>query len=261
MSACRWRSSSRRRATTVIGVDINAGRIEARLRAASRYIEDVSDERLRAVARPPRRSRRRAARPRASPTRSSICVPTPLTPNREPDLGPLLGAGDALGRRSCSAASWSCSSRRPTPARRASACCPRSRSPGLRPATDFHLAFSPERVDPGRTDYTLRTTPKIVGGLTAGCTERALERSTARSATASCRVSHPRGGGDGEAAREHLPLGEHRARQRARDARRPHGHRHLGGRRRRADEAVRLHALRPGARAWAGTACRSTRST
>jgi UDP-N-acetyl-D-glucosamine dehydrogenase len=44
---------------------------------------------------------------------------------------------------------------------------------GLRAGEDFALAFSPERVDPGRTDYTLRTTPKIVGGLTPQCTERA----------------------------------------------------------------------------------------
>ncbi len=40
---------------------------------------------------------------------------------------------------------------------------------------DFHLAFSPERIDPGRTDYTVRTTPKLVGGLTAASTERARE--------------------------------------------------------------------------------------
>ena len=46
---------------------------------------------------------------------------------------------------------------------------------GLRAGADFHLAMSPERIDPGRTDYTIHTTPKIVGGLTPGCTERALE--------------------------------------------------------------------------------------
>jgi UDP-N-acetyl-D-glucosamine dehydrogenase len=40
---------------------------------------------------------------------------------------------------------------------------------------DFHLAFSPERIDPGRTDYTVRTTPKLVGGLTEACAERARE--------------------------------------------------------------------------------------
>jgi UDP-N-acetyl-D-glucosamine dehydrogenase len=45
---------------------------------------------------------------------------------------------------------------------------------GLRAGEDFALAFSPERVDPGRTDYTIRTTPKVVGGLTPRCTERAL---------------------------------------------------------------------------------------
>ena len=44
---------------------------------------------------------------------------------------------------------------------------------GLRAGQDFALAFSPERVDPGRVDYTIKTTPKLVGGLTPDCTERA----------------------------------------------------------------------------------------
>ena len=46
---------------------------------------------------------------------------------------------------------------------------------GLRVGEDFNVAFSPERVDPGRTDYTLRNTPKVVGGITPACTERAEE--------------------------------------------------------------------------------------
>jgi UDP-N-acetyl-D-glucosamine dehydrogenase len=44
---------------------------------------------------------------------------------------------------------------------------------GMKVGRDFYLAFSPERIDPGRTDYTVRTTPKLVGGLTDECTERA----------------------------------------------------------------------------------------
>ena len=44
---------------------------------------------------------------------------------------------------------------------------------GLAAGRDFHLAFSPERVDPGRTDFTLRNTPKVLGGLTDACAERA----------------------------------------------------------------------------------------
>jgi len=44
---------------------------------------------------------------------------------------------------------------------------------GLAAGRDFYLAFSPERIDPGRTDYTIRTTPKLVGGLSETCSERA----------------------------------------------------------------------------------------
>ena len=46
---------------------------------------------------------------------------------------------------------------------------------GLRAGSDFHLAFSPERIDPGRTDHTIRTTPKVVGGLTPACLDRATD--------------------------------------------------------------------------------------
>jgi UDP-N-acetyl-D-glucosamine dehydrogenase len=46
---------------------------------------------------------------------------------------------------------------------------------GLSAGTDFHLAFSPERIDPGRTDFTVTTTPKLVGGVTEASTERARE--------------------------------------------------------------------------------------
>ena len=62
----------------------------------------------------------------------------------------------------------------------------------------------------------------------------------------------PGGGGAGEAAREHLPLGQHRLGERAGDALRPDGDRRLGGRRRGRDQALRLHALRPRPRdGWA----------
>src|SRR5919106_1122192 len=52
---------------------------------------------------------------------------------------------------------------------------PRLEAGGLEVGKDFFLAFSPERVDPGRTDWTVKTTPKLVGGITPVCTERACE--------------------------------------------------------------------------------------
>ena len=61
---------------------------------------------------------------------------------------------------------------------------------GLAAGRDFFVAFSPERIDPGRTDYTLRNTPKVVGGLTDEC-PGARWRCTARSATRSWRSRRP----------------------------------------------------------------------
>jgi len=103
-----------------------------------------------------------------------ICVPTPLTRNREPDLGPLLGAARALSgviRRGQLVVLESTT----FPGTTREHLVPLLEESGLRAGQDFALAFSPERVDPGRTDYTIRTTPKIVGGLTAACTRRAGE--------------------------------------------------------------------------------------
>ena len=136
-----------------------------------------------------------------------------------------------------------------------------SRSRGSPPGRDFNVAFSPERIDPGRTDYTLRNTPKIVGGLTAGLPASARSSCTSEVCDEVVPVSTPRGRRADQAARERLPLGEHRARQRAGDAVRPDGHRRLGGRRRRGDQALRLHVASSRGRGWAGTACRSTPST
>ena len=101
-----------------------------------------------------------------------VCVPTPLTRNREPDLGPLLAATRALAdvvRRDQVIVLESTT----FPGTTREHLVPLLEESGLRAGEDFALAFSPERVDPGRTDYTIRTTPKVVGGLTPHCTERA----------------------------------------------------------------------------------------
>ena len=179
-------------------------------------------------------------------------------PRARPRPADRLDAGARA--RCCRAISWSCSSRPPIPGTTRERVAPLLEESGLAAGRDFHLAFSPERVDPGRTDFTLRNTPKVLGGLTEACAERAEALYGLVCDNARARLK-PRGGRADEAAGEHLPLGQHRAGQRAGDAHRPHGDRHLGGRRGGRDQALRVHALRAGARAWAGTACRSTPST
>ncbi len=101
-----------------------------------------------------------------------MCVPTPLTRNREPDLGPLIESTRGLAEvlRADQLVVLESTTYPGTTRERVAPLLEKS---GLAAGRDFHLAFSPERVDPGRTDFTLRSTPKVIGGLTPACAERA----------------------------------------------------------------------------------------
>lgn len=101
-----------------------------------------------------------------------ICVPTPLTPAREPDLTYLLAAGEAVGAV-LRAGQLVVLESTTYPGTTREDLAPLLERSGMSAGEDFNLAFSPERIDPGRTDYTVRSTPKLVGGLTAACTQRA----------------------------------------------------------------------------------------
>ena len=115
---------------------------------------------------------------------------------------------------------------------------------GLTAGEDFFLGYSPERIDPGNTTWTLVNTPKIVSGINAASlTPRRPVLPTAREAHGP-RVATGRSRA-GQAAREHLPAREHRARQRDGHVRPRARHRHLGRARRGGDQALRLHAVRP----------------
>src|SRR6476469_825461 len=103
-----------------------------------------------------------------------VALPTPLSSQREPDLSivqaaveelaPMLRKGQLVVLESTT-----------YPGTTREVLQPLLERGGLKAGEDFHLAFSPERVDPGRTDWTTHNTPKIVGGVTPGCTERAAE--------------------------------------------------------------------------------------
>jgi UDP-N-acetyl-D-glucosamine dehydrogenase len=155
----------------VVGVDVDAAKVSG-LRAGSSHVEDVADERLGRVLERCVFSTRFAELHEVEAI--LVCVPTPLTRNREPDLGPLLGAARALSGVIRSGQLVVLESTT-FPGTTREHLVPLLEESGLRAGEDFALAFSPERVDPGRTDYTIRTTPKIVGGLTAACTRRAGE--------------------------------------------------------------------------------------
>jgi UDP-N-acetyl-D-glucosamine dehydrogenase len=155
----------------VVGVELDHRRVEA-LRAGSSYIEDVSDDRLRAVAGRVTPTTRYAE---LAPVDAIVmCVPTPLSANREPDLGPLIASARAVAdhlQRGQLVVLESTT----YPGTTRERLVPLLEESGLTAGTDFNVAFSPERVDPGRTDFTLKNTPKVIGGLTPACLDRAAE--------------------------------------------------------------------------------------
>ena len=153
----------------VIALDVDSRKVEA-VTAGSSYIEDVPNETLREVSERIHATTRYAELAKADAV--LVCVPTPLTRNREPDLGPLIEATRALADV-LQAGQLVVLESTTYPGTTRERVAPLLEESGLAAGRDFQLAFSPERVDPGRTDFTLRTTPKVVGGLTTSCAERA----------------------------------------------------------------------------------------
>lgn len=153
----------------VIAVDVDTRKVAA-IEAGESYIEDVSSEELKELGGRIHATTRYARLAKAEAV--LICVPTPLTRNREPDLSPLIDATRALAEVLQSEQLIVLESTT-YPGTTRERVAPLLEESGLAAGRDFHLAFSPERVDPGRTDFTLRNTPKVLGGLTATCLERA----------------------------------------------------------------------------------------
>ncbi|HUZ29221.1 MAG TPA: nucleotide sugar dehydrogenase [Solirubrobacteraceae bacterium] len=156
----------------VVAVDTDPRKVAA-IQAGESYIEDIPSERVAAL-----RSMITATshyQPLARTDAVIICVPTPLTPNREPDLSALESAARGLGQVLQAGQLVVLESTTYPGTTREKLVPLLEEESELRVGEDFNVAFSPERVDPGRTEYTLRNTPKVVGGVTDRCRERAVE--------------------------------------------------------------------------------------
>jgi UDP-N-acetyl-D-glucosamine dehydrogenase len=155
----------------VIAVDVDSRKIDA-IAAGDSYIEDVPSELLREYKDHIQATTRYARLAKADAV--LVCVPTPLTRNREPDLGPLVDSVQDLAEV-LQPNQLVVLESTTYPGTTRERVAPLLEESGLAAGRDFHLAFSPERVDPGRTDFTLRNTPKVLGGLTEACVVRAEE--------------------------------------------------------------------------------------
>jgi UDP-N-acetyl-D-glucosamine dehydrogenase len=155
----------------VFGYDTDGRRVD-RLTAGESDIEDVPSELLAGLG--------DAFEPSTDPAGLArcdaviICVPTPLTNQREPDLSYITGSAQTLAgilREGQTVVLESTT----YPGTTRDHLQPLLEESGLRAGRDFHLAYSPERIDPGRVDHTVANTPKVVGGITPACTARAAE--------------------------------------------------------------------------------------
>ena len=157
----------------IILVDVQDKRVEQLNRGES-YVEDVPSERL--------REHLDAGLLHATTDYDEIrnadailiALPTPLSDQREPDLSIVLDATRGIASRLRKGHLIVLESTT-YPGTTRESVKPILEEGGLTAGEDFHLAFSPERVDPGREDWTTKTTPKVVGGLTDACTRRAVE--------------------------------------------------------------------------------------
>jgi UDP-N-acetyl-D-glucosamine dehydrogenase len=155
----------------VVGVDTDARVVDALSRGES-HVEDVPAESLRAAGARFHASTRYAELAKVDAV--IVAVPTPLTRNREPDLGPLMAAGTSLAGVLQSGQLVVLESTT-YPGTTREHFVPLLEESGLAAGKDFFAAYSPERIDPGRTDFAMRNTPKLVGGLTPECLRRSLE--------------------------------------------------------------------------------------
>lgn len=153
----------------VIGVDISSERVNL-LRQGKSYLTDISDQDVRSVGN------------HFYPTTDYadlqvcdaviICVPTPLAKTGEPDISYIISAAENFRphlRKGMLVVLESTT----YPGTTEELLKPMLEETGLKAGIDFNLAFSPERIDPGNKTWTIHNTPKVVGGLTPTCTERA----------------------------------------------------------------------------------------
>lgn len=150
----------------VIGFDIDATKVD-KLNSGGSYIERLVPERIQKAQRNGFEATTDFART-AEADALIICVPTPLSRYREPDLSFIEGTVDAMlpylraGQLiSLESTTW--------PGTTEEILRPRIESTGLTPGKDCALVFSPEREDPGNTRYNTQNTPKVIGGSTPSC--------------------------------------------------------------------------------------------
>jgi UDP-N-acetyl-D-glucosamine dehydrogenase len=154
----------------VTGVDPDARKVEALNQGVS-YIPDVTTASIEKLVKSGRLTATTDFSVLANMDAVSICVPTPLRKTGDPDMSFIMSATEELAKYMHKGMVVVLESTTYPGTTREVLLPKLGEEKGLRVGEDWFLAFSPERVDPGREDYTTLNTPKVVGGITAACSE------------------------------------------------------------------------------------------
>lgn len=154
----------------VLGFDVNQDVVDG-LNAGHSHVKDVTDKQLQQQCE--RFSATTDMSRLSEPDAISICVPTPLSKFKDPDVSFIVAATEAVKKRLRRGHAIILESTT-YPGTTREIMLPALESTGLAVGHDFFLAFSPERVDPGNPHYGTRNTPKVVGGITEDCRKVAV---------------------------------------------------------------------------------------
>ena len=151
----------------VLGFDVSQ-RVVDSLNAGKSHIKDITDEQVRKVVSAGLFSATTDGSKLAACDAISICVPTPLSKFKDPDVSYIVAATDTVKKvlRPGQAVILESTT---YPGTTREIMLPTLEATGLKVGKDFFLAFSPERVDPGNPVYQTKNTPKVVGGITDDC--------------------------------------------------------------------------------------------
>jgi UDP-N-acetyl-D-glucosamine dehydrogenase len=152
----------------VLGFDVTARVVEG-INAGRSHIQDVPTERLGKLVKAGKISATTDLSRLKEPDCIAICVPTPLSKTRDPDVSYISAATDSV-TKTIRPGQVVVLQSTTYPGTTREMLLPALERGGLKVGKDFFLAFSPERVDPGNPRYNTRNTPKIVGGVTEACT-------------------------------------------------------------------------------------------
>src|SRR5450631_4416965 len=163
-----------RSGATVVGLDVDQGKVDSISRGQS-YIKHIAPATIEEVLKEGRFCASTDFSRIKEVEAVIICVPTPLNRNREPDISYILNTGRAIAPHLQQGTLVALESTTYPGTTDEDLRAVLEEGSGLKAGKDFHLAFSPEREDPGNPDSKVSSIPKVIGGYTPACLEKAKE--------------------------------------------------------------------------------------